>query len=311
MANIKTYALFLAFSTSLAASAESRCSFVSAANCLPKVVGSGFTSFEFKPLFPENATFVHAVDTRAKEQVEDEYPSLYSSTDLYVKIGYWVEYGESSLSEDSSHVTDFNALYHNTSKELEGGNNGCDGPFGSTCMEALKKDLKPKVLTVLKHMNGQGVEPVGFLEKALMKVNWSDACPSRLSDAWFPSSGHLESNRESRLPLMSQAEINAAYVVVATESKDKQDILNSGNSSFLWREELLGDLETPYNKVALGMMARAPSDGMGEADDIQLEVFCVKPTPGAQPPTKTGQAAALLHPGYGFMIMSMLLLAAM
>ena len=96
----QTYALFLAFSTSLAASAESRCSFVSAANCLPKVVGSGFTSFEFKPLFPENATFVHAVDTRAKEQVEDEYPSLYSSTDLYVKIGYWVEYGESSLSED-------------------------------------------------------------------------------------------------------------------------------------------------------------------------------------------------------------------
>jgi hypothetical protein len=33
-----------------------------------------------------------------------------------------------------------------------------------------------------------------------------------------------------------------------------------------------------------------------------LSFFAFKPTPSTQPPTKTGQAAALLHPGYGFMI---------
>jgi hypothetical protein len=92
--------------------------------------------------------FVHAFDTRAKEQVEDEYPSLYSSTALYVKIGYWVEYGESSRSKDSDHVTDFNALYHR--RKLGGGNDGCDGMFGSACMQALKKELRPQGLTVLK-----------------------------------------------------------------------------------------------------------------------------------------------------------------
>lgn len=74
------------------------------------------------------------------------------------------------------------------------------------------------------------------------------------------------------------------YLVTATELKDESEILPSGNSSYLWLEEMVGNLESPYNKVAMGVVARAPSDGSDEADDVQVEFVCVKTAQGSSIP---------------------------
>jgi hypothetical protein len=119
-----------------------------------------------------------------------------TSTGFYAKVGFWLEYTDSSLTKTANRVTDFDVLYYNTTTDLGGDNNGCDGPFQNACMEELKQQLKVQVPSIIKPMDTQGLPPAGFLERALGQAILSSVCPSDLLNVWRPSSGFIKSKRE-------------------------------------------------------------------------------------------------------------------
>lgn len=110
---------------------------------------------------------------------------------------FWSKYvySEVELDDGADRLTDFAAIYYNTTKDVGGGNNGCDGPFGKTCMTELKKELKSKIPSTIKKLDNQGLLPAAYLEKALNTAKASSECPDNLLLNWRPTIGYLETNR--------------------------------------------------------------------------------------------------------------------
>lgn len=112
-----------------------------------------------------------------------------------MKVGFWLEYGEIKLDDGADRLTDFSALYYNTTKDVGGGNNGCDGPFEESCMKALKKGLKSKIPSTISKLDEQGLLPAPYLEDALKSVEVDDECPENPLEVWRPRVGYIETKR--------------------------------------------------------------------------------------------------------------------
>lgn len=104
------------------------------------------TDFTWPPLFPKGATFVYAADDLDGEDIADletlvdaEAVKDWNGT----MVGWWLEYDEVELNNtDFLMLTEMDVFYTNTSNEIGGGSNGCEGLLSAKCIENINSTLR-------------------------------------------------------------------------------------------------------------------------------------------------------------------------
>lgn len=150
-----------------------------ARSCI-KVQSKATAAFQFSSLFPDNATFVYAIDDYDKDEVneQNQWSSYIDKPTSFERVAYWLEYSNVNDTPAARAHSEFGVLFTNASGSIEGGNNGCDGVLTQECAANLLETLRWTMYL------GVGVEVVAPLSLALPLIaSYSNlSCPTDLFD---------------------------------------------------------------------------------------------------------------------------------
>lgn len=139
------FILALLSSLKQAAGQSKECTIDSIDSCV-NPVASGSASFEFKPLFTTNSTFVYAFDVEDEAEIENKTIAPGSSLQTDAKVAFWLEYTETQLTPSDHQETYMAVLLNgNITGTPSGAHNGCDGVWGPECSKNLGSFLKSTI----------------------------------------------------------------------------------------------------------------------------------------------------------------------
>lgn len=137
----KNLAINLAFFC-LRVAAQGKCDHYLDKKCIDAY---GSAIFDFQPLFSEPPRFGYGFRVFHESEISDSLsgrPPAYRGDVNDVKS--WLEWSNGTFLVDrkANRTSDFALLLSNATGEISGGNNGCDGLLGATCVANLKDILK-------------------------------------------------------------------------------------------------------------------------------------------------------------------------
>jgi hypothetical protein len=169
------FILFLFASATAGANAHS-CDYSKEFNCINPQT-NGTKTFEFKPLFPSDASLVYAVDSLSSDELQ--YSTVDDATEAQ-RIAFWVEYPDVHVDNDDLVISQVGMLFSNASQTVNGDNGGCNGLIGSDCADNLKDVLK---WGVLRHLaEGQNASLYQTLDDLYAKPLTNLSCPGDIFD---------------------------------------------------------------------------------------------------------------------------------
>lgn len=141
------------------------CSVTSLEDCV-EPMARGSASFEFKPLFPEDATFVFAFDVQDEKELDDDAIAPGETQIPDAKVAYWLEYNEVELTASDRQETYMVVLTNEnvTGTASGGGHNGCDGVLGSECAENLAQLIKTQIAAARNRAFADFPSVFGYLD---------------------------------------------------------------------------------------------------------------------------------------------------
>ncbi|KAL2870432.1 uncharacterized protein BJX67DRAFT_345702 [Aspergillus lucknowensis] len=239
-------------------------------------IALGSVSFAFEPLFPEAPTFVYAFDVQNEEELAAESISPGESQAPDAKVSFWLEYSETRLTPSDRQETYMKVLLHQNLTGTPGGaHNGCDEVWGSGCSKNLVRFLKTQLAAAdIRHSatldsifyDFQG----NYIDEDIVSTIGALDCPVGFLNESYSVEGISSwvSNLEG---------------VLATENGDDTSIMSSGNATNTYVTDRLSDTryEDLIERVAVAIVVRVPLEGdlYQNADNIQLEIACVKAEP--------------------------------
>jgi hypothetical protein len=114
-------------------------------------IAKGKTSFEFKPLFPTNPSFVYAFDAQTVEEAQNNSIAPGTSPTPYSNVAVWLEYTGANLTRSTHEISEIILLMsENITGTPSGGNNGCDGVWGPACSNDLIAAIKGRIAEAAK-----------------------------------------------------------------------------------------------------------------------------------------------------------------
>ncbi|KAL4797528.1 hypothetical protein BDV19DRAFT_359041 [Aspergillus venezuelensis] len=274
-------ALLLLSVLSLTNAIELTCNNEDKTNCI-KAVNKGTHSFSFGDLFPENATFVYAMDPLTAVGNEE-----LDNKDGLQKIAFWLEYSSLHADKTALEISHVGMLFTNASDSIGGGNNGCNGLLSEACAESLKDALKWGILSHLHQEQNQSLPNTlrGLHSSPLTNLS----CPTDLFDdealitTWNSTSGDVAR------PFLVETTANATMYSYPLAYQH----LPSGSASQTYSLPVTKErsYEAQLAKAGVGIIVRAPiyiepvydwqlKDYAGERnvtfDEIQMDLVCMR-----------------------------------
>ncbi|KAI9374226.1 hypothetical protein BJX61DRAFT_540959 [Aspergillus egyptiacus] len=209
-------------------------------------------SFRFPPLFlePINFYFAYDADARGKGQAP------------MIKAGYWIGYEayvDNSVM-DVNRTSEIAIRVGNLTGTPSGGNNGCDGVWGSECSMNLKKTFKEYIYELVTSGSSYS-DPLRTVVDALRAHPPHIAnCPPPFFDVQhFPVDEFVGENADGK----------TAY------------IKTTGTSNSPWSIWLIDDMKAvdQAEQVAVGIISRTPQYGSeppADEDEIGIELVCAR-----------------------------------
>ncbi|KAL4956660.1 hypothetical protein BDW69DRAFT_181332 [Aspergillus filifer] len=279
---MNTLAAFLLLSAlALTNAIELTCNNQDKTNCI-NAINKGNRSFSFGDLFPEDATFVYAMDSLTAVGNEE-----LDNTDGLQKIAFWLEYPSLNTDKTALEISQVGMLFTNASGSIGGGNNGCNSILSKSCADNLKDVLKWGILLHLHEEQNQS------LPNALRELHSNPlgnlSCPMDLFDdealitTWNSSLGDVAR------PFLVESTTNATMYSYELAYQHLPSGSASQTYSFPVNRER--SYEAQLNKAGVGIIVRAPiyiepvydwqlQDYAGERnvtfDEIQLDLVCMK-----------------------------------
>ncbi|KFY83281.1 hypothetical protein V498_08184, partial [Pseudogymnoascus sp. VKM F-4517 (FW-2822)] len=257
-----------------AAGQSKKCTIDSIDSCV-NPIASGFASFEFKPLFTTNSTFVYAFDVEYEAEIENKTITPGSSLQTDAKVAFWLEYTETQLTPSDHQETYMAVLLNgNITGTPSGAHNGCDGVWGPECSKNLGSFLKSTITKARSRsfadlpsvLSDVGSPYLNKSDPETAKAIANLSCPQGLFDETYLVSGAGGSFNEAGK--------------LAKENGDDTRIMPSGNASDPYISKRIGDTtyDEQIDQVAVALIARIPLEGdlYQNVDNIQLEMVCVK-----------------------------------
>ncbi|KAL4931717.1 uncharacterized protein BDV17DRAFT_288777 [Aspergillus undulatus] len=254
----------------LGATAAESCDYNNPTNCI-NVQAKATRSFEFGDLFPEDATWVYAIDSVADDKQ---------------KTAFWLEYPVRHTNNAVLNITQLGMLFTNASGPVEGGNNGCDGLISQECAENLKDVLKWGLLSNLNFQEEQNQSLLNALRELTSNPLRNLSCATDLFDDSALTTTWNSSDGSVARAFVIESTFNETVFVVP-------ESLPSGSAShaYSFPVDRAGSYEAQLDKAGVGITVRAPiyvepiydweaQDYPGERnatfDEIQLDLVCLR-----------------------------------
>ncbi|KAL3494372.1 hypothetical protein BJX62DRAFT_47550 [Aspergillus germanicus] len=240
------FTLFLVASATAGANAQS-CDYSRESNCINPQT-NGTKTFEFKPLFPSDASLVYAVDSLSSDELQ--YSTIDDATEAQ-RIAFWVEYPEVHVDNDDLVISQVGMLFSNASQTVNGDNGGCDGIIASDCADNLKDVLK---WGILRHLaEGQNASLYQTLDDLYAKPLTNLSCPGDLLDD-SPLYPTVAGNGSYGHALAIEATFNNTLGWMTPE------LLASGNASHTYSAPIdrARSYSAQLDKIGVGILARVP-----------------------------------------------------
>ncbi|EGD93698.1 hypothetical protein TESG_01236 [Trichophyton tonsurans CBS 112818] len=232
--------------------------------CLnPKARGS--VHLEFKPLFPKGVDFVYAFDSETQEEADQQYVPEGSVAAPDSKVAFWLEYPEVNLNPAAHMDTFLEVLMNeNFTGDPSGGNNGCDGLWGTKCSQSLVAWFKAEVaggayspgeaISRLRNYYGAGSRTEE--EKRILE---DTGCPVGFFNKTFGYGAFATENGEGsrNTRIKASGGPKAPWFIDKIPATGYDEQIKKGVGMFILRKPLQGDL---YKDVK----------------NLQLEMACVK-----------------------------------
>ncbi|GAD96893.1 hypothetical protein ANI_1_1376034 [Paecilomyces variotii No. 5] len=229
-------------------------------SCIDPVAQTA-VSLSFSPLFPQNITFYYGFDA-AYLSTADELSLDGQSEGPIVKGSFWLGYGSHISSSDvrANHTSELALRVGNMTGSPGGGNNGCDGVWGSQCSSDIKRLLQGSIYD-LSVMGSYYSNPLQTVLRELWQTPLAiDSCPSSLFTV-------------QTIPVESFAQED--------EVGGSVEVVDSGNSVSPWQTWFIHGVSASdqAEQVAVGILSRGPTYGSEQLkypDDVQIELVCVR-----------------------------------
>ncbi|KAJ9244573.1 hypothetical protein DTO271D3_8646 [Paecilomyces variotii] len=215
----------------------------------------------FSPLFPQNITFYYGFDAAYLSASEGLSLDGQSEGPI-VKGSFWLGYGSHMSSTDvhANHTSEVAVRVGNLTGSPSGGNNGCDGVWGSECSQEIKHLLQGSIYD-LSVMGSYYSNPLQTVLRQLWQTPLAIvSCPSTLFTV-------------QTIPAESFAQEN--------EVGQSVQIMDPGNSVSPWQTWFVHGVSASEQaeQVAVGILSRGPtyaSEPLKSPHDVQIELVCVR-----------------------------------
>ncbi|KAJ9247310.1 hypothetical protein DTO207G8_8189 [Paecilomyces variotii] len=215
----------------------------------------------FSPLFPQNITFYYGFDAAYLSASEGLSLDGQSEGPI-VKGSFWLGYGSHMSSTDvhANHTSEVAVRVGNLTGSPSGGNNGCDGVWGSECSQEIKHLLQGSIYD-LSVMGSYYTNPLQTVLRQLWQTPLAIvSCPSTLFTV-------------QTIPAESFAQEN--------EVGQSVQIMDPGNSVSPWQTWFVHGVSASEQaeQVAVGILSRGPtyaSEPLKSPHDVQIELVCVR-----------------------------------
>ncbi|KAL1867969.1 hypothetical protein Plec18167_008435 [Paecilomyces lecythidis] len=215
----------------------------------------------FSPLFPQNISFYYGFDA-AYLSASDGLSLDGQSEGPIVKGSFWLGYGShiSSNSIRANHTSELAVRVGNLTGSPGGGNNGCDGVWGSQCSQDIKRLLQGSIYD-LSVMGSYYSNPLQTVLRELWQTPLAIvSCPSTLFTV-------------QSIPVESFAQED--------EVSGSVEVVDSGNSVSPWQTWFVHGVTASEQaeQVAVGILSRGPTYGseqLKNPDDVQIDLVCVR-----------------------------------
>lgn len=300
VANSKSWVLVLAFLSPLTKAHRSTdgfhdCGVTSiGSNCL-EPVARGSANFEFKPIFPQDVTFVYAFDVQDEEELKTDPIAPGETPVSDAKIGYWLEYAEAELTASDHQETYMVVLTNeNITGTPSGGHNGCDGVLGAECSENLAQFMKRQIVAARSRAFADFPAVFAILDSPIYDDDIAYAignlsCPTGIFDEpyFVRGAGGTVNEKGSKYSVCSTLSFfksslltTARHVELAKENGDSTGIMPSGNATSSYFTKRLYDItyDELIKRAAVALIARVPLQGelYQDKENLQLEMVCAK-----------------------------------
>lgn len=255
-----TLLLFLLTVLTLGCRAAAQCAF-SEDDCIDPLAQTA-VSLSFQPLFTQNITFYYGFDAQGPDDPEQQALPENERMPI-VKASFWLRYAHTYLDSGDvreNRTSEIALRVGNLTGSPSGGNNGCDGVWGSPCSEQIRQWLKRSMFE-LSITGSYFVDPLDtILGQTKVPPPELLSCPPTLFDVQY-------------IPVETFAQEN--------EYDDCIELEDSGSSDSPWRVWYIDHVSAAEQaeQVAVGIISRGPTYGsapLRSEDDVQVELVCVR-----------------------------------